>query len=65
PYAISNALFGGTAEYAALWFKDRGAESGFFWYVSAVAAVGLMAALLMPDNRVHGYLRESGADRAA
>ena len=24
PYAIANALFGGTAEYAALWFKDEG-----------------------------------------
>ena len=65
PYAISNALFGGTAEYAALWFKDRGTETGFFWYVSVVAAVGLIAALLMPDNRMHGYLRESVAPDSA
>ena len=23
PYALANALFGGTAEYVALWFKER------------------------------------------
>ncbi|MEK7401832.1 MAG: MFS family transporter [Gemmatimonadota bacterium] len=61
PYAISNAAFGGTAEYAALWFKNRGVEAYFFWYVTVLAAVGLIAALLMPDNRVHGYLRDDGA----
>jgi MHS family alpha-ketoglutarate permease-like MFS transporter len=58
PYAISNALFGGTAEYMALWFKDRGVEGQFFWYVTAIAAVGLVASFLMPDNRKHGYLRD-------
>jgi len=58
PFAISNALFGGTAEYVALWFKDRGVESWFFWYVTAIATIGLISALLMPDNRVHGYLRD-------
>jgi metabolite-proton symporter len=61
PYAISNALFGGTAEYMALWFKGRGIETAFFWYVTAIAGVGLVATLLMPDNRVHGYLREQDA----
>ena len=65
PYAISNALFGGTAEYAALWFKDRGAETNFFWYVTAIAAVGLVAAILMPDNRKHGYLRQSDGPEAS
>jgi MFS transporter, MHS family, alpha-ketoglutarate permease len=58
PYAIANALFGGTAEYLALWFKDRGVETRFFWYVTVVAAVGLVAVVFMPDNRVHGYLRD-------
>ena len=27
PYAIANALFGGTAEYVALWFKNAGATN--------------------------------------
>ena len=61
PYAISNATFGGTAEYVALWFKDRGVETQFFWYVTVIAAVGLLSALLMPDNRTQGYLRDEGS----
>ena len=28
PYAIANAIFGGTAEYVALWLKDIGHERG-------------------------------------
>ncbi|MFD7918669.1 MFS transporter [Streptomyces sp. NPDC059740] len=51
PYAIANALFGGTAEYVALWFKDGGMESGFFWYVSACAAVSLVVYLTMRETR--------------
>jgi MHS family alpha-ketoglutarate permease-like MFS transporter len=61
PYAFSNAAFGGTAEYVGLWFKNRGIETSFFWYVTAIAAVGLIASLLMPDNRKQGYLREESA----
>ncbi|MFI7125316.1 MFS transporter [Nonomuraea sp. NPDC050153] len=51
PYAIANALFGGTAEYVALWFKDNKIESGFFWYVSACAAVSLVVYLTMRETR--------------
>jgi MHS family alpha-ketoglutarate permease-like MFS transporter len=58
-YAIANALFGGTIEYVALWFKSKGVESAFFWYVSALAAVALIASWSMPDPRVHGHLRDA------
>ncbi len=51
PYAIANALFGGTAEYVALWFKNAGAESGFFWYVAGCAAVSLVVYLTMRETR--------------
>jgi MHS family alpha-ketoglutarate permease-like MFS transporter len=51
PYAIANALFGGTAEYVALWFKQSGIESGFYWYVSACAAVSLVVYLTMRETR--------------
>ncbi|MDR8410387.1 MFS transporter [Nonomuraea sp. 3-1Str] len=51
PYAIANALFGGTAEYVALWFKDAGIESGFYWYVSGCAAVSLAVYLTMRETR--------------
>jgi MFS transporter, MHS family, alpha-ketoglutarate permease len=55
-YAVANALFGGTAEYVALWFKSTGREEWFFWYVTALCALALVAALSMPDTRKHGYL---------
>jgi MFS transporter, MHS family, alpha-ketoglutarate permease len=51
PYALANALFGGTAEYVALWFKNAGAESGFYWYVSGCAAVSLIVYLTMRETR--------------
>ncbi|MBB4948916.1 MHS family alpha-ketoglutarate permease-like MFS transporter [Kitasatospora gansuensis] len=51
PYALANALFGGTAEYVALWFKDAGVESGYYWYVSALAAVSLVVYLTMRETR--------------
>jgi MHS family alpha-ketoglutarate permease-like MFS transporter len=57
PYAIANAMFGGTAEFAALSFKANGTESHFFWYVAAMGAVVLVCALAMPDERKHGHLR--------
>ncbi|MFF4192392.1 MFS transporter [Nonomuraea sp. NPDC001831] len=62
PYAIANALFGGTAEYVALWFKDKGIESGFFWYVSACAAVSLVVYLTMRETRDAALSRSEGAE---
>ncbi|MBB5207789.1 MFS transporter [Chiayiivirga flava] len=51
PYAVTVALFGGTAEYVALWFKDAGMESGFYWYVTACIGCSLLVYLWMPDSR--------------
>lgn len=51
PYAITTSLFGGTAEYIALWFKDSGHESRFYWYVTGCIAVSLVTFLFMPDTR--------------
>ena len=59
-YAVANALFGGTAEYVALWLKSAGRESWFAWYVTGMVAIGLAAALIMPDTRKYGYLDGSG-----
>ena len=50
-YGIGNALFGGTAEYVALSFKQAGNEAGFYWYVTLVCAVALVTAVLMRDTR--------------
>jgi MHS family alpha-ketoglutarate permease-like MFS transporter len=51
PYALTVALFGGTADLVALWFKQRGHESGFYWYVTACIACSLLVYLWMPDTR--------------
>ena len=57
-YAIANAAFGGTAEYVALWFKSADHETMFFWYVTAIALLALVAAITMPETRRHGHLTE-------
>ena len=51
PYAVSVSLFGGTAEYVALWFKSAGNEAGFFYYVAATLGVSLVVALVLPDTK--------------
>jgi MHS family alpha-ketoglutarate permease-like MFS transporter len=57
-YAIANAIFGGSAEYVALWFKQAGHETYFYWYVTAMCAVALAAAVSMPETRRHGLLKD-------
>lgn len=51
PYALTVAIFGGTADMVALWFKQAGIETGFYWYVSACIACSLLVYLWMPDTR--------------
>jgi len=58
PYAIANALFGGTAEYVALWFKQAGVEAGFFVYVAIANALALVVSLGMRDTQRHSLIVE-------
>lgn len=51
PYAIAVSLFGGTAEYIALWFKNAGHEQWFYAYVTACAFAGLIVYWTMPETR--------------
>jgi MHS family alpha-ketoglutarate permease-like MFS transporter len=51
PYAIANAVFGGTAEYVALWFKLDGNESRYFWYVTVMIGVSLLVFVFMRDTK--------------
>jgi MHS family alpha-ketoglutarate permease-like MFS transporter len=51
PYALANALFGGTAEYVALWCRKAGFESAFYWYVAGCSAVSLIVYVLMRETR--------------
>jgi MHS family alpha-ketoglutarate permease-like MFS transporter len=58
PYAVANALFGGTAELVALGLKKAGWEMGFYWYVTAIIALSLVTYLTMRDTRKHSRILE-------
>ena len=62
PYAVTVALFGGTAEYVALWFKQAGHESGFYWYVTACIATSLLVYLWMPETRTTSRIDRDEVD---
>lgn len=51
PYALAVAAFGGTAEYVALWLKNAGMESAYFWYVTGLIGVSLLVYLFMRDTK--------------
>ena len=58
PYAIANAIFGGTAEYIALWFKNIGHERWFYIYISALAACSLIAYVRMRETKTFSRIEE-------
>jgi MHS family alpha-ketoglutarate permease-like MFS transporter len=58
PYALANTIFGGTAEYVALWFKQAGIEYGFFVYVTVLIGLSLIVYLRMKDTRDHSLIHE-------
>jgi MHS family alpha-ketoglutarate permease-like MFS transporter len=58
PYALANTIFGGTAEYVALWFKDQGMERAFYWYVTGMIALSLIVYLRMRDTKRHSLIVE-------
>jgi MHS family alpha-ketoglutarate permease-like MFS transporter len=51
PYALTAAIFGGTAEYIALWFKKAGNENYFFWYVTICIFISLIVYVSMGDTK--------------
>ncbi|MET0986817.1 MAG: MFS transporter [Steroidobacteraceae bacterium] len=57
PYAITVSLFGGTAEYVALWFKSIGREYLFFWYVTACIACSLVVYATMRETQRHSRIQ--------
>ena len=65
PYAIAVSVFGGTAEYVALWFKDIGMESGFYWYVTTCIGLSLLVYIFMKDTKDTSTLDVFPLDLAA
>jgi len=51
-----------SATDVALWFKNSGAESNFYWYVTFMCAIAFVASILMPDPKIKGYLQGEGTE---
>ncbi|WP_374656718.1 MFS transporter [Phenylobacterium sp.] len=58
PYAVANALFGGTAEYVGLWFKQQGMESGSYVYVAGLMAIAFAVALRLRNTNRESLIAE-------
>ena len=58
PYALTVAIFGGTAEYIALWFKGAGHESYYFWYVTGCIFISLLVYAGMRDTKKTSLIKE-------
>ena len=58
PYAVAVSVFGGTAEYLALWAKSLGHERWFYWYVTACIAASLAVYATMPETQTTSRIVE-------
>lgn len=58
PYALTVAIFGGSAEYIALWLKDSGHESLFYWYITGCIFCSLLVYVFMKDTKTTSKLNE-------
>lgn len=58
PYALTTAIFGGTAEYIALSFKNAGHENYFFWYVSGCIFISLVVYTKMNDTKKTSLIKD-------
>ncbi|MCS3466512.1 MHS family alpha-ketoglutarate permease-like MFS transporter [Pseudomonas sp. JUb42] len=56
PYALTVSIFGGSAEFIALKFKEAGIETGYYWYVTACIACSLLVYVFMKDTRKHSRI---------
>jgi MHS family alpha-ketoglutarate permease-like MFS transporter len=58
PYAIGNAIFGGTVEMIALALKGAGVEWVFYFYVAAVIGMAGIATMLLPETKERSLIVE-------
>jgi MFS transporter, MHS family, alpha-ketoglutarate permease len=58
PYAVTVAIFGGTAESIALLFKDANHESYYYWYVTGCIFVSLLVYAFMRDTKKTSLIQE-------
>jgi MHS family alpha-ketoglutarate permease-like MFS transporter len=58
PYALANSVFGGSAEYVALRFKQANMENGFYVYVATVMAIAFLVALTLKNTNRDSLITE-------
>lgn len=51
PYAVTVAVFGGTAEAVALWLKKIGHESWYYWYVTLLILISFVVFVTMKETK--------------
>jgi MFS transporter, MHS family, alpha-ketoglutarate permease len=56
PFSIAVSIFGGTASMIALWFKNQGMETAFYWYVTGCIACSLLVYATMKDTKAHSLI---------
>lgn len=63
PYALTVAVFGGSAEYIALYLKKEGHESWYYWFVTGCIFISLLVYLTMRDTRKTSLIDQEEAVR--
>ena len=58
PYALTVCIFGGSAEYIALLFKQNGVEHYFYYYITGCIAFSLIVYFFMRDTKEHSMLNK-------
>ena len=56
PYALTVAIFGGSAEYVALYLKNSGYEGWYFWFVSGCIFISLLVYITMKETTKNSLL---------
>jgi MHS family alpha-ketoglutarate permease-like MFS transporter len=65
PYALTVAIFGGTAETIALALKKGGHESLYFWYVAGCIAISLITYYFMRETSASSQIDGESTGAAA
>ncbi|WP_031406472.1 MFS transporter [Geobacillus vulcani] len=58
PYSLTVAIFGGTTEFVALWLKNAGIESAFFYYVAGCIAISLITYFVMSESSKNSLIEK-------
>ena len=61
PYAVTVSVFGGTAPVIALWFKQAGHESWFYFYLAGIIGLSLLVYLSMRDTKRISAMQDAKA----